>query len=259
MTDKNKFDFDEIIDTKRERKLSKSLIRGLDFDSQSVPDIEELGSRRNSKRYNLSPGKERLDSTKGGRPSLAKSHSDLGLAMKEGSEDESDNSSSLGNPTSSLSKESEKKFIKESAAKLEQKLIEAEFFKNYSSSMINFVFVVIFLSNVFLNVDHGSLPGCSVEIKQDLSMNDFQFGLLGSVVYGGLTLGAGVATGVFNSPKWIKPTLCLTLACNAVAIWLFTVTKSFYFDAFLRFCIGFFQVFVCIYMPVWADAFAPES
>ena len=125
--------------------------------------------------------------------------------------------------------------------------------------MILFVFVLVFLSNVFLNIDHGSLPGCSVEIKADLNMNDFQFGLLGSVVYGGLTLGAGVATGLFNNSKYIKPTLCITLACNALAIWLFTVTKSFYFDAFLRFCIGFFQVFVCIYMPVWADAFAPES
>lgn len=46
---------------------------------------------------------------------------------------------------------------------------------------------------------------------------------------------------------------------NSVALWLFTLTHSFYFDAFLRFCIGFFQVFVCIYMPVWADAFASEK
>lgn len=46
---------------------------------------------------------------------------------------------------------------------------------------------------------------------------------------------------------------------NAIALWLFTITRSFYFDAFLRFCIGFFQVFVCIFMPVWADAFASEK
>lgn len=90
-------------------------------------------------------------------------------------------------------------------------------------------------------------------------MNDFEFGILGSVVYGGLTLGSAVATGMFSKSKWIKPTLSLTLIMNALCIWVFTLTGSFYFDAFLRFMIGFFQVFQCIYMPVWADAFAPES
>lgn len=129
MTDKNKFDFDQLIDSKRERKLSKSMVRGLDFDSQSMPDIEEIASRKNSNRL-LSPHKG-LDSTKRGRDSLAKSHSDLGLGDKPNSE-ESDSSSNLGNPASSLSKESEKRFISDSAEKLEQKLIEAEFFKNYS-------------------------------------------------------------------------------------------------------------------------------
>jgi len=106
--------------------------------------------------------------------------------------------------------------------------------------MINTVFMFVFFSNVFLNVDHGSLPGCSGQIKESLGMNNFEFGMLGSVVYGGLTIGAGVATGVFTKVNWIKPTLVGTLFCNSLAIWLFTLTNSFYFDAFLRFCIGFF-------------------
>jgi len=37
------------------------------------------------------------------------------------------------------------------------------------------------------------------------------------------------------------------------------MSDSFYADAFLRFCVGFFQVFSCIYYPVWADAFANEK
>lgn len=71
-------------------------------------------------------------------------------------------------------------------------------------------------------------------------MNDFEFGMLGSVVYGGLTLGSAVATGVFSKAKWVKGSLALTLLLNAVCIYLFTVTKSFYIDAVLRFFIGFF-------------------
>jgi len=155
--------------------------------------------------------------------------------------------------------EDSKKFISEAAEKLEHKLIEKEFYKHYSHKVIYMLFVLIFLSNVFINVDHGSLPGCSTEIKADLFMNNFEFGMLGSVVYGGLTLGAGFATGIYSKSKWIKPALVSSLACNALAIWLFTLTNSFYFNAFLRFMIGFFQVFVCIYMPVWADAFASEK
>ena len=37
------------------------------------------------------------------------------------------------------------------------------------------------------------------------------------------------------------------------------MSDNFYYDAALRFSVGFFQVFSCIYMPVWADAFANEK
>lgn len=40
---------------------------------------------------------------------------------------------------------------------------------------------------------------------------------------------------------------------------LFTLASNFYLSILLRFMIGFFQVFVCIYMPVWVDMFAHES
>jgi len=152
-----------------------------------------------------------------------------------------------------------KKFLDEAAVKLEGRLIEKEFYKHYSSGVIQLVFVIIFLSNVFINVDHGSLPGCSGEIKKDLSMNNFEFGLLGSVVYGGLTVGAGVATGIYAKSSWIKPTLICSLLLNSLSIWLFTVSNSFYFNMFLRFWIGFFQVFLVIFMPVWGDAFSSEK
>lgn len=129
----------------------------------------------------------------------------------------------------------------------------------FDPNIIRFTFFNIFWSNVFINVDHGSLPGCAAKIKEDINMNDFEFGLLGSVVYGGLTLGAGVATGVYHNSKYVKPALTVTLAFNSLFIWLFSVSKSFYLDAFFRFWLGFFQVFSCIFMPVWADVYANEK
>jgi len=64
---------------------------------------------------------------------------------------------------------------------------------------------------------------------------------------------------VFSKVKLIKPCICLTLGLNGVALFAFTLTKSFTLDAFLRLVIGFFQVFICIYMPVWADTFAKDE
>jgi hypothetical protein len=56
---------------------------------------------------------------------------------------------------------------------LQIQLIEREFFKHYDKSVINFVFVVVFLSNIFINIDHGTLPACATLIKEELDMNDF--------------------------------------------------------------------------------------
>lgn len=55
----------------------------------------------------------------------------------------------------------------------------------------------MFISNIWCNVDHGTLPGGSQEIMESLDINEFKYGILGSVVYGGLTLGAAFATGLF--------------------------------------------------------------
>ena len=131
-----------------------------------------------------------------------------------------------------------------------------ELSKHYNQKVIYVVFVLIFLANVFCNVDHGTLPGCSNQIKHDVKLNDVEFGTLGSVVYGGIVIGSVVATGIFQRSTWIKPLIVLTLALNSGSLFIFTLTTNFYIMAVLRFFIGFFQVFICIYMPVWADTFA---
>ena len=74
-----------------------------------------------------------------------------------------------------------------------------------------------------------------------------------------MSLGASVAVGVYQKANLIKPALVLSLACNAAAIYVFGISENFYYDATLRFFIGFFQVFVVIFMPVWVDAFANEK
>lgn len=52
------------------------------------------------------------------------------------------------------------KFFKDQSARLEEKLIEKEFFKHYDKKAVYTVFILVFGANVLINVDHGTLPAC---------------------------------------------------------------------------------------------------
>jgi hypothetical protein len=92
------------------------------------------------------------------------------------SDDHSASDNSGLDPDTNLTKKEKKKkrkFFNEGAEKLERSLIDKEFYKIYTKSTIYWTFALVFLSNVFINVDHGSLPGCSIQIKHDFNMNNF--------------------------------------------------------------------------------------
>ena len=52
-----------------------------------------------------------------------------------------------------------------------------------------FLFLVILLMNMLINFDHGVMPAAAVAMKEDLVLNNTEYGWLGSVVFIGLTLG----------------------------------------------------------------------
>lgn len=60
---------------------------------------------------------------------------------------------------------------------------------HYNRAIVNFLFVLVFISNLLINVDHGSLPAATLNIKQDLGLDNVGLGMLGSLVYLGLTMG----------------------------------------------------------------------
>lgn len=71
-------------------------------------------------------------------------------------------------------------------------------------------------------------------------MSDFQFGVIGAVVFGGLTFGSVFATAIYQKSNWIKTTLVGSITLNGLALFAFTLTDNFYLDTFLRIMIGFF-------------------
>ena len=104
----------------------------------------------------------------------------------------------------------------------------------------------------------GILPAGSTKIKEELGIENISFGFLGSIVYMGQMIGSILATEILEkfNPKLILGT-CLFL--NIGTLILFTKSQDYIVLIICRLCTGLFQVFFCIYFPVWADVFGNET
>ena len=51
------------------------------------------------------------------------------------------------------------------------------------------IYSILFACNLLINVDHGTIPAATVKLKTDLGIDNVALGLLGSLVFFGLTLG----------------------------------------------------------------------
>ena len=120
------------------------------------------------------------------------------------------------------------------------------------------MFAHFFMTNVLINIDHGAIPAAVYEIKRDLGIGQTEIGLLGSLVYVGLTFGSVVSGWVFNILN-AKYVISIALLCNIGALVMFPLFDNFYLLALSRILVGVFQVFSCIYIPVWIDHFAPKT
>jgi hypothetical protein len=58
-----------------------------------------------------------------------------------------------------------------------------------SDFTLRLLFVLFMALNMLNNMDHGVLPAGSIVIKDDLNLNNLQYGMIGSAVFGGLVLG----------------------------------------------------------------------
>ena len=140
-----------------------------------------------------------------------------------------------------------------------QELADEEFSKEYPDEKLYKIFMLNFFCSVMVNVDHGSLPGCSEEVKHKMKIHNLGFGLLGTAVYAGLTIGSALGTKAYQNSKSIRHILSVSLLLNALFLVMFTLSANSTFNFAIRFCTGIFQVFISIFTPVWADAFGSEK
>ena len=136
--------------------------------------------------------------------------------------------------------------------------IDRMFLKKYKQRVLYLVFLLNFILSFLCNVDHGSIPGSAREVKLKYKIDNLGFGLLGTVVYLGLTIGSILALKVYQKSTYIKQILLVSMSCNCFFLLAFALTSNYLLALFIRLITGFFQVFVIIFMPVWADAFGSE-
>ena len=115
--------------------------------------------------------------------------------------------------------------------------------------------MLLFVCSLLSNLDHGSVPGLSVPIKNNLEIQNFKFGLLGTIVYLGFLFGSLASAVLFQKAHTTKLLLVIAITFNGGTLLAFTQLTDYYSSLFSRFICGFFQVFFCIYCPVWGDIY----
>lgn len=120
------------------------------------------------------------------------------------------------------------------------------------------VFLVLALMNVLLNMDHGTLPAASNEIKETLSISDSKFGAFGSLVYLGNLIGAFFITKLIDI--FDRRYFCIVTALlNAAFLYIFANSRDLTLLYVIRVLIGIMQTFITVYFPVWIDQFGPKK
>lgn len=128
----------------------------------------------------------------------------------------------------------------------------------FGKFMRKLIFVLLFFINMFSNFDHGAIPAATRTLKTQLRIQNFELGMLGSLIYLGLVLGALCASVLFKnySAKWI---VCFALIMSSLFLYLFTCSKNLLLLSLTRIGCGFFQVFGLIYFPVWVDEYGVKE
>ena len=119
------------------------------------------------------------------------------------------------------------------------------------------IFSIFVILNIMINVDHGTVPAATEEIKKDLNINDEQLGLFGSLVYLGNMFGSLVSLTLINKLNR-KYLLAVSLTLSGGFLMTFTIWSSLYFLFSNRIVVGMFQAFVSIYLPIWCDQFGSK-
>ena len=144
---------------------------------------------------------------------------------------------------------------------LDSAVIPIQQYKNklkISRTKRNILFLVLFFSNVAINLDHGAIPGATDEIGKAYHTHETELGTFGALVYFGVAVGALILIFIIHIINR-KYMIIFSLLANAVLILSFTAFNNVIYLCFNRFVTGIFQAMISIYIPIWIDQFGQKN
>ena len=121
-----------------------------------------------------------------------------------------------------------------------------------------FIFFLILLINIFINLDRGAIPASTTEIKDKNKISNAELGIIGSLIYFGLILGS-LSGGYFFSKYSSKWLIISSLFILAFFLYSFTLLESCSGMYLCRVGCGFCEVFCFIYFPIWVDQYGVKG
>ena len=128
----------------------------------------------------------------------------------------------------------------------------------FSKQKRKFIFVLICLINILINLDRGAIPAGTTEIKEKNNITNAELGMIGSLLYFGLILGSLTGGYFFSkySSKWV---VILSLFAFCFFLYSFTILESCGGLYLCRVGCGFCEVFCLIYFPIWVDQYGVKG
>ena len=132
--------------------------------------------------------------------------------------------------------------------------------QTFTSLSPAYLFKYLLLLNLLLYLEAGAVPALLVDLAREFSMDQFTTGLMGGIVYLMLSFGGPLA-GVLLKNHSAKPIILCSLFLNNLCTLFFGLTPegNVWLLVATRGLIGFTQVVVCVYSPLWVDSHAPPS
>ena len=116
-----------------------------------------------------------------------------------------------------------------------------------------FVYILFIVSNIFITIDHGSIPASTWNLYKIFNSNQ-EIGLFGSLVFVGNLLGSMLYFYLINIIHR-KKLLIYSMISLAICLITFILTTNTLFLLANRIILGIFQSYVIIYLPLWCNQY----
>ena len=131
-------------------------------------------------------------------------------------------------------------------------------FKNDPNILISksdrwYVYSLLVISNIFIQMDHGSIPASTWNLYKIFKSNK-EIGLFGSFVFIGNLIGALIYFYLINIYQR-KKLLIFSMFSISICLITFILTTNTLFLLLNRGILGIFQAYFVIYLPLWCNQY----